>query len=247
MGPPPSRHIENPLVLNLARLGATDERACLYPLASFHVINGRCCDSRCPDLSRRRHRSDVPARSAGLRKMTLAFRGLTPPARPSDAFRTRASAVYHLSPLTSPLASHPHTGSNRIPHTAHRIPHTAYRSRESTGPVKRWRNNGLSGHAPLAQLDRASDFGSEGRGFESLGARHTGSSLDSRGTVNIMCRASVGSQPKSAVVAQSVEQLIRNQQVTSSSLVNGSIRETVRPPLGVAFFVGERREARGER
>ena len=27
-------------------------------------------------------------------------------------------------------------------------------------------------HAPVAQLDRASDFGSEGRGFESLRARH---------------------------------------------------------------------------
>ncbi|GEM_PF-2276143 len=30
-----------------------------------------------------------------------------------------------------------------------------------------------SSNAPLAQLDRASGYGPEGRGFESLGARHT--------------------------------------------------------------------------
>ena len=31
----------------------------------------------------------------------------------------------------------------------------------------------LSSNAPLAQLDRASGYGPEGRGFESLGARQT--------------------------------------------------------------------------
>ena len=41
--------------------------------------------------------------------------------------------------------------------------------------VGRLRNDGwcrLSAHAPVAQLDRASDFESEGRGFDSLRAHH---------------------------------------------------------------------------
>ena len=40
----------------------------------------------------------------------------------------------------------------------------------STGPARRVYHGGP---APLAQLDRASDFGSEGWGFDSLRARHS--------------------------------------------------------------------------
>ena len=46
----------------------------------------------------------------------------------------------------------------------------------------------MTGHAPLAQLDRASGYGPEGRGFESLRAyQNHGNSLNFRGFVFDFC------------------------------------------------------------
>ena len=62
-------------------------------------------------------------------------------------------------------------------------------------------------HALVAQLDRASDYESEGQGFESLRAHHL--------KLQIL---------KDAVVAQLVERILGKDKVTGSIPVNGSIK-----------------------
>ena len=61
--------------------------------------------------------------------------------------------------------------------------------------------------ALVAQLDRASDYESEGRGFESLRAHQQ------KGTEG---------KRKDAVIAQSVERILGKDKVTGSIPVNGS-------------------------
>jgi hypothetical protein len=56
--------------------------------------------------------------------------------------------------------------------------------------------------------------------------------------MNIIARPAVHPDRKRAVVAQLVEQLIRNQQVTSSNLVNGSSRFHQASGNGGSIFRG---------
>ena len=65
--------------------------------------------------------------------------------------------------------------------------------------------------ALVAQLDRASDYESEGQGFESLRAHHRKGKRTG----------------KHAVIAQSVERILGKDKVTGSIPVNGSIRAEV--------------------